>query len=419
MAKFLAVLIFGFWFWLAKDNYFHWDEWGFLTSFRGGYWHTVLSWGNEHFIPLNVFHHFLLFIFFGLNYLPFQISVSFFHALNSYLLYKIFLKKTGSQTISLCMLALYGFTSIFVENVAWSLGVSVVLASTLFFAAYNLFLDKKIWLSFFALFLSPLQHGITILAPLAFPRKIYWLVALVNVVIIFVFKQQNAVTNLQFTAKYLLIDIPAFILAGVSVGTIGREIFPTLYFYDSLSYPAHELRPILLPILLAGMIFVAFKVFRANWRLFAHYLPFIFITYIAIAPARATGGLAAAVITRYPTPVLFFVLLLAAELLVKYKINKHLVITLTALLTVAHVVANINFENNHWRPVVNRDRKFIEETRELFVKNQVIDDSVSIAGIYPPLKLSDFWFLYPLNHQLSFRDGVGARLTTDYSKKVD
>lgn len=419
VAKLLAVLIFGFWFWLGKDNYFHWDEWGFFTNFNKGYWYTVLSWGSEHFIPLNVLHHFLLFKVFGLNYLPFQNSVTFFHTLNSYLLYKISMAKTNSQIISLCMMALYGFTSIFVENIVWSLGVSVILASTLFFCAYYFFLHKRFWPSFLALILSPLQHGITILAPLAFPRKIYWLVALANVVIILIVKQHNAVANFQFTTKYLLVDIPAFILAGVSVGTISREIFPTLYFYDSLSYPAHELRPILLPILFIGIVFIGLKLVKENWQLFCHYLPFIFITYVAIAPARAVGGLAAAVITRYPTPALFFVLLLTADLLKKYDVNKNLILAVTTLLVFAHVVANINFENNHWRPIVDRDRQFIEESKNLFKNNEIIDNNVSVKGIYPPLKLSDFWFLYPSNHKLAFKEGSGARLQSDYSQKAD
>ncbi len=132
----LLIAISLFWLFLAKDNYFHWDEWVFFMNFNNSPLLVFTSSYGEHFIPLNFLNHYLLFKIFGLDYLPYQIMPILFHVLNCFLLYKITLKETGNKMLAILALVLFGVSNVYNEDLIWSQGISNVASATFVSLSY-------------------------------------------------------------------------------------------------------------------------------------------------------------------------------------------------------------------------------------------------------------------------------------------
>src|SRR6185295_1366600 len=88
---------------------------------------------GEHFLPLNLLNHYLLFKLFGLNYIPFQISTLLFHVATVFVLYKIIVEETNNKHVDLFSTIIFGISAVYIEDVLWSQGISSV-ASALFVA---------------------------------------------------------------------------------------------------------------------------------------------------------------------------------------------------------------------------------------------------------------------------------------------
>ena len=221
----IAFLIFLFWFLLAKDNYFHWDEWEYLLNFKDLPYY-IFHQTHEQFAFIQILHHFILFKLFGLTYWPFQLSENIFHALNSVLLYKIVKHETKRRDLARIAMILFGFSSVSVENLNNSAAISQVLAGFLLFSAFFLFQKfektRKFLLvacSAVLLVLSPMGHGFTLLYPFAFAYlaaisktrdvRIIGLYLFSGLVVLFLTSTfgKNLSDNINFTAKYFIWDI--------------------------------------------------------------------------------------------------------------------------------------------------------------------------------------------------------------------
>ena len=458
---FLAFLsVFSFWFVLSKDNYFHWDEWDYLTHFNDV--RTFISkLPNEQFNLLHIFHHYLLFSLFGLNYLPFQLSSSFFHAVNSFLLYKIINRETGNRKLAIIAMGIFGFSSVSVENLNNSAAISQVFAGTFASAAYLFFLkfkDKRstyrLALSSIFLVVSPMGHAITMLMPAAFilaalqakitnqdklrASIVYLAALLTNLLVANLVSGSRLTTNIKLEIPYFLFDVPNFVISGVLRGNVIRLFFPELHFFPLSSITIDPgLRAILrtllhsLPLILLAIFLWKLRALQFRSKiisLLAYYLPLIIVSYVAAGPARATFGYNQAIITRYTYESFFFLLVLICNLLKVYPISPRRLTIGVAYLFFIHLVANFNFQTRYWQPIANFERGFIQDVSYLFCQNKVVYD-LPASGIFPNVTLSKLWFLYPKDRDLVFlpaydlpkdlsRSGTNVRSVEIYKKII-
>ena len=458
----LAILlcaIFTFWLILTKNNYFHWDEWSFLLGFNQSPLNFLTKSYGEHYIPLNLLNHYLLFQTFGLNNLPFQLSVLFFHLLNCLIIVKIVFRKTGHYLLSILAVLVFGISNVYVEDVIWSQGISNVASATFVFLAYYLYILrpknlKIITISAGSLLIAPLFNDLAILMPLAFLVMVfldqksnkkfswrllvpYFLVGIINLSVIFYFSN-SAISHSAKLSMDSIYKIPQFILYGILRGSILRFIYPGFHFLKGFQ----ETKVILVS-LVSLLTLIGSSLFILNWlgdketrslrfkNLFI--LTMMIVTgYLAVALGRSTFGLAQAGISRYAYQPFFFLILLLCVILKNYIVRIKFISLIAVVLFAINVISVVRFETEFWSKMVGRDRQFVQDTTYLFDNNAIICDSW-VPGIFPQIKLSRLWFLHPQSVFLEkdcqkileglYVDNktkeIYQRISTDYQHKFD
>lgn len=439
-----------FWVTLTKDNYFHWDEWGIFSIFSENSLAFLFKPFNEHYIPFNLINHYILLRFFGLNYLPFQLSVIFFHIVSTYVLFKIFLALKVNFKLAIILTLIFLFQSLANENLVWSQGVNITIAGTCIFAAFYFYI-KSSPAAYLFLFLSPLGHGLTLLYPWAFAWLAFWqkkswkpfcLVGLANLAILAIFSFSTI--KISVTPQIHDFDqIPKFIITGFLNGNLLRFTLPNLNFFpQSSSHFGPLLRTALFFIFTSTTLIYAIYLYTKK-RLFsvAHiiflYLPFVTINYLAIAPARISQGMDQAKIARYTYPSFFFLLIIISMIIPLLKIRRKITYMLLCSLLILHLISIVNFQTLFWRPMMNRNKLFIDEITYLFKTNSKVYD-LTATGINGQIRLSQYWFLYESKDNLIFipiqnikdlnpmqmssdlkSQMIYKKLLTDYQKKYD
>ncbi|MEK7565935.1 MAG: hypothetical protein AAB506_02735 [Patescibacteria group bacterium] len=440
--KLLAIIIFlltfSFWFFLSKGNYFHWDEWWFFTLFSKSPWQFLFNHYGEHFIPLNFLHHYILFSLFGLNYIPFQISVSFFHAINTVLLFILIYQKTQRRFLAIIISLLFGLANVPIENLVWSLGVNYVLAGLMIFLAYYLFLRKKIFLSALLLIISPLFHDITLLFPLAFlilslKHKKSWvtfaLALIFNLALVYFISGPSLTANVP-KDFFLFWKIPLFVFQGIIYGTILKFLVP--HFYVARPFLPF-VRFFVVIVLVLGYFLRGRKIFSLRKSLVSplYFAPFLICAYLAAAPARLAFGPGASAISRYSYIPLFFLALFIAEIWPRQNfIPRWLTLFILFIFLPIQILASINFSYSYWKPMVDRDRQFITDIKTLFDNSERVAN-YPVPGISEKISLSDFSYLLPKNSALKFvtpttnetknpiTQEIYKKIINEYSRKFD
>jgi hypothetical protein len=99
--------------------------------------------------------------------------------------------------------------------------------------------------------------------------------------------------------------------------------------------------------------------------------------------------------------------------LIKGQKAKLLIAVCAIFFLVLNIDENVDFNRNFWSKMVTRDRKFISQTQTIFKNNLSIAD-VNPKGIWPTMKLSQMWFLFPPEKKLIFVAPTKANLDEQY-----
>lgn len=437
LAVIIFILTFAFWFLLANGNYFHWDEWRIFSNFNQPLGNFLFHPYGEHFIPLNFLHYYLLFSVFGLNYIPFQFSVSFFHAVNTVLLFVLILNRTKKLILSTLLAIIFGLANVPIENLVWSLGINYVLAGFCVFLANLFFIRKNYLVAAVLLFISPLFHDITILFPLAFlhiskDRKaviIFSLMLFINLLLLFSVSKTSVLINTPMNIS-IFWKIPIFVTEGIIYGTILKFLVPHFYLF----HPVFSKIRIILAIFSVFIYSVylhRFISFKKIFTPFLKILPFLMVSYLSAAPARVAFGLGAPIISRYSYIPLFFFILFIAEIWPKKNFVPQWLTALIFLIFISvQVLANINFSYSYWKPMVARDRQFITDLKTLFNNSERVAN-YPVPGMSEKILLSDFSYLLPKNSALKFvvpgtsetknpiTQEIYQKMVNEYSRKFD
>ncbi len=461
----ILAVIFLFWFFLTKNNYFHWDEWHFLMSFNQPVALFLTKPYGEHYLPLNLLNHYLFFRFFGLNNSPFQISVIIFHIINTFLLYKIIFRETNKFALALLGLILFGISNVYNEDLIWSQGVSSVGSAMLISLAFLTFLnfqkhEKNVWLfvSLISLVLSPLFNAFGVLAPFTFivisflrvrnkilkkfSMILYFLIGALNLFILFHFSGNQISNSTQKMSLEIFYKIPMFIIQGVVRGNVIRFFFPGLHLFQG----NFQLFKYLFSLFFSLTAAILFFKYLIDWLRNDHYrlarittlvsyLLLIIIGYFTASLGRISYGLSQASIARYSYQSFFFLIILTLIIL-KDQLKFKTIIVVSLFFWLINLYSLIHFENDFWIVMVSRDRQFITDVSYLFNHNDTVYD-FSAVGIYPTVKLSKLWFLYPSDKKINFIDPnlfyqknslisgdlksqeIYGKLLNDYQKKFD
>lgn len=437
----LLSAIFLFWLLLGEGNFFHWDEW-LMFIMAGKPWsQLLLTTYAGHYIPLNLLYYFAMIRVFGLNYVPYQLIVAFLHALNCGLLYLIIFKETKKYWLAILALVVFGFSNVGVENLIWSLGMNYLSASILVNFALFFFLifesgRKPIFLFLCAISLlfSPLFHNITILMPLVFlivsltspiakEKKwsiIFAIVQIVLLILSFYFSKGDVFEIHNSLPK--IFQMLTFIIVGLVRGNILRFVLPGSHFEQGASVFS---KLFLIFVTLGSLILIFVASVRVAYinrksvtkllKIFRYLLFMIFI-YLAASVARSGINIGQAGISRYAYPSFFFGLIFISLILnelVKNPRMKLVVIACSIFFLTLNLNADIDFNQNFWSKLTGRDRKFISETRMIFQNNSKIAD-INPKGIWPTLKLSQMWFLFPAEKKLNFVDPTTISMDEQY-----
>ena len=456
--------IFIFWVILTRNNFFHWDEWYFLTGFNQGVSSILKPYGDQY-LPFNILNHFILFKTFGLNNRPFQLSVIIFHVINCLVLYKIIILETKNKKIALLATLLFGISNVYNEDLVWSQGISTV-GSALFVSLGYLFYLKFIqnmknkWLiaSAISLILSPLFNDFGVLASFAFMvfpyfskslqklrvriSSIYLFSGAVSVLILLLFSGKNVLHSAVPASLYSAFQMVEFVIFGILRGTILRFLYPGFHILKD----QQTLKSISFFILAVVVLLFALRVFilwikdketrREKINKLIILASLISVGYLAASIGRVSYGLAQAGISRYTYQSFFFLIVLGAYILKDYRDKFRLVAFVLVFAWLINVVAIIQFEQGFWQLMVNRDRQFTVDLRYVESRNQTVYD-FPINGIAPKLKISNFWFLLPRSHNVNFISSskyhendcqycsdqrtkeIYKRLSTEYQIKFD
>lgn len=417
--------IFFFWFFLAKDNYFHWDEWILFSNERVPLTKLLFTHYLEHYIPLHFLYYYSMYKLFGLNYLPYQLVISLFQTINSWILFKVVYRITNKFKLSVVAMLLFGLSSIGVENLIWSIGDNHLFPGFLTFAAFLLFLKyleskstPHLLTSAFLLFVAPLFNDYYLLHPLAFVASlcllrlfrylkdsswiksaaIYLVVQLLNIAVLLLFSGSNATSKIHPNISFA-IDVLRFVVKGISEGLVIKFIMPSLYFFPhSSSILGRLVRPGLLALGLAVALFILARLLpklKEQPRIIKAILitlPFIPIGYLAAAMGRIDPGFGQAAISRYGYQPLFYLLILVMVVVASLKGRPTILYFLFLILATMHIISSVNFNNLYWQPIISRDKQFVQEFQDLTQRNKYILN-YSTLGIMPSLHLSDYWYL--------------------------
>lgn len=425
-----------FWLILTHNNYFHMDDWEFISRLNSGFVTMLTKPLAETFVPLNAFAYFLLLKTFGLNYLPFQTTVIVFHALNSLILYFLVALNTKSKRLALAAMLLFNLSSVSVDNLVWDMGMNFVLAGSCAFASYYfLTLFCQIKKNRFLLFsislclLAPLFHNIAILWPLGLAAVAtlrgqnrlvagyFFTVQAVEIAIALLARHSGLFVNATAPLSTLILQIPLYVASGLFKGVIYRFFIPDLYFLANLSYYTHPLRLLVSALGVLVSLYFAYrflphlKITKKQWLFFLELLVLLVLPYVAIAPFRARYGLEQATILRYTYLSFFIFLLLLANLLVGLPRKwLHFGLPVAAAgLCALHLIAIINF-NLHWQQNTLKDRQFVTDASYFLERNSAVPD-LPLHGLWGSLHLSQLQFLSP--RPVRFLDPTAPFVSTD------
>jgi len=130
----VLISIFLFWILLAKDNFFHMDDWEWINNYQKGFWGMVTTIRDgEHFYPLSAIIYYFFLRFFGLTYVPFHVLNITVHIINSYLVYKITIHETNSAGINIPAALLFGFASTAPDILVWAVSYHITAAGFFLF----------------------------------------------------------------------------------------------------------------------------------------------------------------------------------------------------------------------------------------------------------------------------------------------
>ena len=426
----ILTFIFLFWILIAKDNYFHWDEWQFFSIFDQKPSSFLLAPYGEHFLPLNLLNHFVLFKLFGLTYFPFHLSVVLIHLINSFLLFKIVVMETKNEKIALFSILIFGISSVYLDNLVWSQGISNVGSALFISIAFYSFLNyvKKrriIWLalSVVSLTISPLFNAFGLLAAFSFciitfllnrlnKNKLkvsiaYFLTGILNLFILIHFSGSSAAKALpevSLTTAYKVLEFTGF---GVIRGTIVRFLYPGLHILRD----GQQIKVIFFIALTIVIVLLIIRVFyawlkdkktrRERVNKIIIYFSLISVGYLAASIGRISYGLGQAGIPRYTYQAFFFLVVLGAIVVNDFRDKRRVVAASLILIWIVNLYSIFQLEYGFWKIMMNRDRQFISEASYLFSKNKVIYD-FEPKGISPKLRLSDYWYLQPKDRSIMF-----------------
>lgn len=463
----IAILAFigSFWLIIAKDNYFHWDEWQFFTSFDEKPLNFLLKPYGEHFLPLNLLNHYLLFKLFGLSYFPFQLSVVFLHIVNVLILFRIVLLETKNEKIALFSTLIFGISSVYLDNLVWSQGVSNIGSALFVSAAYLFYLSfvktrKKVWLalSCVSLLISPLFNAFGLLAAFAFlfisalSKELdrgrinvlasYFLTGIVNSLVIIHFSGNAVYKNLPSLSLESGYKILEFTLFGIVRGTMIKFVYPGLHVLKD----GQQIKIVFFILLTLGILTLAAwvlyiwlkdkKTRQERLIKILVYSSLIAVGYLATSIGRISHGLGQAGIPRYTYQPFFFFVILGAIILKDFKEKWRLIAGVLIIIWAINVYSIFQLEYGFWNIMMNRNRQFISEVSYVFGKNKIVYD-FEPKGISPGLNLSDYWFIYPKSHSLKFVSSdefdskdcefcadektkkVYIKLSSEYQKKFD
>lgn len=463
----IGILSFIFFFWIiiAKDNYFHWDEWQFFAIFDQNPSSFLLAPYGDHFIPFNLLNHFILFKLFGLTYFPFHLSVVLLHLINSFLLFRIVVMETKNKNLGLFALLIFGISSVYLDNLVWSQGISNV-GSALFistaFYSYITYVKKKRtrWLIFsiLSLIISPLFNAFGLLAAFSFcfiallSNKLsknkfkivgaYFLTGIFNLFVLIHFSGSTAAKLVPQLSLETIYKIFEFTVFGVIRGTIVRFLYPGLHILrDGQQEKLIFFVVLSIAIVVSGAMLLYLwlkdkKTRRTRAAMLLTYASLISVGYLAASIGRISYGLGQAGIPRYTYQSFFFLIVLGTILMNDFRSKWRIVAIPLILVWALNIYSIFQIEYTVWKPMMSRDRQFIKEVRYLFSKNKAIYD-FEPKGISPKLRLSDYWFLLPKDRELTFIPStrfdsrnckycadektreIYIRLSSEYQRKLD